>query len=362
VRCAQVALDAGFRVKFIWLGSGEPSDDPVASEIIIPAADSFWQRAVQLPRIARSARGLSPAGWHIHDFYMLPFARRFSKATGTRVVYDVHEYYARYYSEKLPLPGWARRLAYKAIDSYQARMAERIGGANLVAAEMAPAFDRLSVPIAVSPNLPLRRAFDETQVAEFDERRKRAIHTGSLSVQYGMYLLLDVANECNRRGLDVSFDLVEKFSSAEDRKAFAEYFSKIGSPSNVRVIPMVLAHEIPDLLAGYGIGLSMILDGGQNEIAIPTKLYEYALMGLFVIGTDRAAQSTMIKRHAIGTVRDQSDVAGFVGAIEAIVAESSDVGEEVLARAMDARDTLVWEAGPASELRRLFQGVFSAPA
>ena len=277
------------------------------------------------------------------------------------MVYDVHEYYARYYSEKLPLPDKWQRVVQRFLEWYQVRVVRKIGGANVVAEPMAPPYRRRGVPVSVSANLPMRAPYDAQPVTSFLARRHRAVHIGTLSESYGMHLLVNMAAEAHRRGLNVTFDLVEKFPNKVQEARFHELLASAGNPPNVRLVPVIPAHKIASFLSSYGIGLSTILSGGQNDIAIPTKLYEYALMGLVVVGTDRVAQRRFLNKWGVADLFADSDVVGMVDAIATQTVEAGDVTLRIQATAARAREQLFWEVGPANQLSELLSQVSAPP-
>ncbi|MDR0366094.1 MAG: glycosyltransferase, partial [Bifidobacteriaceae bacterium] len=126
IRCAQDALNAGFRVRFIWLGADDqPATDPAASEVILPKARSLRQRLGVIPKLAKIAAAEPADLWHIHDLYLLPSAKRWHRRTGRNVLYDVHEYYGLVYAERLGIGGAPGRWLNRAVNRYQVRAARR---------------------------------------------------------------------------------------------------------------------------------------------------------------------------------------------------------------------------------------------
>jgi glycosyltransferase involved in cell wall biosynthesis len=358
LRCAQAALNAGYRVKFFWLGEGNPSTDPSAAEEIFPRATSFAQRMLQLPKVALRAHKEQPLGWHIHDLYMLPIALAWRAMTKRLSVYDVHEFYSTYYASKIRAPRLLRNALATLIDAFQFWATNLVGGANVVAAEMSAGYRKRGIPVSVSPNLPLRKYYDASPVSAESRRYRKVIHTGTLSEPYGMKLIIDLAVECQLRGYDVCFDLIHRFPNANQEELFMSYLRGRNQPTNLRLIPAVDADKIASLLSSYGIGLSMISAEGQNDLAIPTKLYEYVLMGLSVVGTERKAQKNFLDHYGVGELRGDSDIEGLADAIGTLSKGESEMTARLRHAAISAREELFWENGPESDLRRLYAEVF----
>jgi glycosyltransferase involved in cell wall biosynthesis len=361
LRCAQVALDAGYRVEFIWLGEGKASTDVAVAEQVLPPARSFLGRIRSLPTISRSARRRDVTLWHIHDLYLLPLAWWWHRRHHRPVIYDVHEYYSIYYSEMLPLPSPARRWVRRLIDSLQVRITRKIGGANVVAEPMADLYHSRDVPVSITPNLPLAAPYRQVEIQPFESRRHRVVHTGTTSEGYGMRILIDVAAECARRNSNISFDLIRRFPNHNSELAFREHLERRGDPDNLNLIDPVSPHHMPALLRDYGIGMSTILDRGQNDLAIPSKLYEYAMMGIVLVGTDRRAQAAFAKRWCTSFLFDDGDVRGMADAIATIADEPIVDDQRLLSQAVAARAELAWEGESSHNLTALL-GRLTAPA
>ncbi|WP_457946036.1 hypothetical protein ACTAQI_11730 [Pseudarthrobacter sp. alpha12b] len=358
LRCAQAALRCGYRVKFFWLGEGKASTDSIAAEEIFSRASSFKQRLIQLPKVALRAHKENAQAWHIHDLYMLPIALVWATLTRGRVVYDVHEYYSSYYVSKISAPQPVKTFASKLIDNFQVWAAKRIGGANVVAMAMSVRYSEAGVPVSVSPNFPLRKSYDKAAVSNDVARFRRVIHTGTLSEPYGMKSIVDLAVLCEQRGYDVTIDLVRRFPNAHQEKLFVEYVNERGFPGNLRLIPAVTADKIPTLLSSYGIGLSMITKTGQNDLAVPTKLYEYALMGLAIVGTDRTAQKQFVEEYAVGKLCGEQDIEGLANAIYSFGRAEQEEIVKIEGAAALAKTKLFWDNGPETDVKRLLTEVF----
>ncbi|GAA4776850.1 hypothetical protein [Citricoccus nitrophenolicus] len=349
LRCTQVLLDAGFRVKFIWEGLGKPSADAVVSEELIAPSHSLRQRLIKLSGLTSKALHTNANNWHIHDFYMLPSAL-LASARGVRTIYDVHEYYPEYYASKLPMA--VRPAVRGAIAGFQSSVARIIGGVNVVSAAMTPEFDRKGIPTAITPNYPYRMLASKRDAAS----RSGAIHIGTLSETYGMEQLISIGEHLADQGSDISLDLIKKFPNKSTEQAFFARLNSSRASSVIRLIDPVRPTEIPSLLDGYAVGLSTILNAGQNDIAVPTKLYEYVLAGVTVIGTRRSAQQSFMENWGQAFLFEDEDTRGMAKAI--IDAHRETTKARSFQAAQEADGHLSWELGPAKSLTALAQIVF----
>jgi len=361
LRCAQAALDAGFRIHLLWLGEGEDiSTDTVVGESVFPSPRSAWARLRSVGQVSNIASELDGAIWHIHDYYFLGRARAWAKRTGRAVLYDVHEYYADYYSAKVPVPRALQRLVAKFIERYQVDAALKIGGANVVTEAMAVSFRSKGVPTTVSPNFPLLAQFDHLPEKPFAERWSHVLHIGTLTTVYGTQLLVELARRSEERQLPFSFSAIERFPSPAHREIFLELVAKAGNPKNLHLIPPRPVHDMPALLATAGFGLSLLAIDGQNEMAIPSKNYEYVMAGMVDVVSNRAAQRSFVQEHAVGVSVDGDDPDTILDRMLDAASDLEQRDAELREKAATARQNFTWEKavepGLKSILGRLLQG------
>ncbi|WP_411730615.1 hypothetical protein [Paeniglutamicibacter sp.] len=353
VRCAQVALDAGFRVHFLWLGRGESSLDPLAGETLFPEPQNATERIRMVPRIARRAAQLGGHMWHIHDFYFLGEAKRWRRKSGRAVLYDVHEYYGRYYAGKVPAPTIVQRLIAGAIERYQVRSAKKLGAANVVTEEMAVSFRAWGVPVSVSPNYPMLSQFGDLPSVTFSERRWRVLHIGTLSREYGTELLVQLAARSLQRELPFDFTVLARFPSPGHAQAFEELLARVGAPVNLKLVPTRPTHEMPGLLASAGFGLSLLALDGQNESAVPSKNYEHVMAGMVDVVTDRAAQRQFAESFAVHVSGHADDADAMLDQMIRLAEDASGTETELTEKAGSARNHFTWERAVEPGLRAM---------
>lgn len=355
LRCAQVALDRGFRIHFVWLGVGTPSSDPLVGESLLPVPTSSAERIRLTGAVAQVARELHGDAWHIHDFYMLPAAKRWRRRTARGVIYDVHEYYADYYSARVPGTSFVRRAVRHLIQEYELRSASELGAVNVVAEKMALPFRQRGIRTSVSPNLPLLAQFANDAPTPFGSRRHVVLHTGTLTRQYGTTLLLQLAKRSSERRLPFEFWVMERYPDELYRQAFLKEMNEAGPPPSLRLIPPRPTHEMPALIGSAGFGLSVLaVDDPQAEMAIPSKIYEYVIQGLVVAVSPAPAQVEFVDEFAVGLVVSQDDVDGALDKMRSLADKPEETEERLSAKQRDAQERFTWEAVCVPQLGALF--------
>lgn len=148
LRCAQSALNAGFDIHLIWLGgqAGSWRHHPRIRETRLERPRSTWRRICATWVVAARAWAADADAWHIHDYYLLPYAHRWAARTGRRVLYDVHEYYPEYYSRRSAFPVRLRPIAERAVSLTERRLASDFRGVNAVSESLAERFRAIGLP------------------------------------------------------------------------------------------------------------------------------------------------------------------------------------------------------------------------
>ncbi|MBT2485001.1 MULTISPECIES: glycosyltransferase [unclassified Microbacterium] len=302
-------------------------------------------------RVAQAAAALQGTMWHIHDFYFLKVAKRWRRRSGNPVLYDVHEYYASYYAEKLPAPRQVQDFIARLLERYQVRSAKALGAANVVTERMASPFRQAGVPVSVSPNYPMLSQFGELPSARFEDRRWTVLHIGTLSRVYGTELLVDLASRSADRSLPFNFWILGRYPSQEHQADFERLLDAAGRPGNVTILPTRPTHEMPELLGGAGFGLSLLMPDGQNEEAVPSKNYEHAMAGLVNVVTERQAQWKFSDENAVTVHGDRGSADSVLDQMLRLAEDAQQTDNELRSRAAAAKERFTWERAVEPGLR-----------
>jgi len=356
LRCLQSALDGGFDAHVLWLSddSMEASPHPRLRETRIPAKSSFAGRLLGIPRLYRRASKLSPAIWHVHDFYLLPAAYLLARRSHRPVVYDVHEYYPVYYSSKLRIPASMRRLVERTIAAFETSVTVRIGGANAISETLAARFKAAGAPAVSTPNYPLTEHAPDPPPSD-PTRFRRVVHTGSLTPEYGCDVLVAMAHRLVELDPSIQLLVVGRYPSEKARAHFQHTLRAGGTPANLTMVDPMPAHAVAQFLSTCGIGLSLLQDDGELPVSIPSKLFEYAKAGLAVVAGDLPASRQFIERHATGALVPPGDPEAFACAVAKLASEAEDAAPRAAEAARSATSSLSWERSCSPALQSLYE-------
>ncbi|MFI6226636.1 glycosyltransferase family 4 protein [Micromonospora echinospora] len=360
LRGAQALLDAGYDVHFVWLG-GEPGETAYherVRETRLRPARCLRDRLRAVPRIAELARRAEADLWVVHDLYLLPAARRWTRRTGRPIVYDVHEYHPEYYSHRLFPSGVTQQVTQRLVWGIERRLAADCAGINAVSAELAARFTGL--PAVATPNFP--QSSDFTHRPLTPDLLRKVVYAGGVNAYYGMETLVETARLLNRAAPDVELTIVPVFTSDQERHAFFAAIDRAGRPGNITVLDRIPPHRVAELLAGHGIGLSTLQDVGQAPLAIASKLYEYATVGLAVVASDLPATRRFLAGNAVAALVPPRRADRYAAAVLDLIGDAERVCAEVDRAAVRASGRLCWRTVCAPRIQALVKQALAAPA
>jgi glycosyltransferase involved in cell wall biosynthesis len=354
---------AGYTTTLIDLG-------PVGNRFQAPGDERI---TLVLPRLGRLSRVLATGkiawrAWrtradiyHFHDLWLLPAGVLVRLLRRRPVVYDVHEYYPETYAARVPVGGDLVRRAVATVEGVCTRI---LGHASVVYPEVAERLGRRGARTALTPNFPSVTSFRQPPEESLDGyagRLRRIVHTGGLHPGRGSRVLVDVAREIDRRGLDVSLTLVRFFPQGPYRRLFEEYLVAGGIPRCLEMHDLMHPDVLGQWLHQFGIGLSATQYLNPANNAEHTKHFEYALSGLTIVTSDLPRCRRFIEQLGHGHAVPVADPAAYVDAIERIVADPAANREKARRAAAYTAETMTWERSGGPALLELYAGAVRVP-
>ena len=301
---------AGYHVTLI-----APIDaDQVVEVIRIRAFPKFRSRLRRFVAGAffmyRMAKREQADVYHFHDPELIPTALLL-RASGSVVVYDIHEDVPKTISYKAYIPKWLRnpvQLAVKVVEEFASRMMSGIIAATT------PIADRFSAVRckAVVHNYPLLREF-----AAPSDRSERAT---------GNYIAYVGARVTHGRGatemvqamglLPPTVDTRLKIAGAFDPPQLPERLSGLSGWERIEMLGMLGRAEVSEMLRGARAGLVLLHPEPNYLNAQPVKLFEYMGAGIPVIASDFPVWRNVIETAGCGLLVNPLDPEAIACAIE----------------------------------------------
>lgn len=315
----QSLINSGVKIHFVcpWT-TAESINLPDLSLHIFPRVVSRITRPVLVP--IRVFRQLLPILKnvqliHFHDVDLLPWMTLISLLKP--VVYDIHENYA----EEMLVRDWVPRpLRYFLkifMDIWHIVFPKLIRNLVLVTPQQEREFSSTGLHTIVIHNYASLQLIRDVH-PDYSMRLDRIIFTGGNYLENGSMLLLEIAQGIKDRHINAELWITDWFASPQFKE---EFHREINSRNldNVRILPPVPSPQIMQLLNQATIGIAPNLRVRKQELAIPTKLFEYMAAALPIVTSDLPYQRMLVERHNIGLLANPESPDSFVLAIERLV-------------------------------------------
>lgn len=330
---------AGYDVALVQQGEG-PEERKGVKILAIPTYRSRLLRMTAgVARAVRHALRYRADVVHIHDLELV-WGGLLLKATGRRVIYDIHEDVAKDLDDKAYLPGWIIPVARAGVGIFE-RAAERIFDAQCAATRaIAARFKRGTTQLI--RNTPIVDELVVPTSKPFAERAPVAAYVGGLAAFNGGASMVEAI------GLfpDSSpIHLVMGGRFPDDR--FEAEVRGLAGWRKVDFRGWADRPQMAAILADARCGLVVYHPTPNVVESEPNKFFEYLTAGLPLIASDFPAWRTFVDEHRCGILVDPHDPRAIADAIAYLV----DHPEEAEAMGQRGRTVVLtdynWETDAA---------------
>lgn len=250
--------------------------------------------------------------FHCHDLNTLRVGVECKARTGARLVYDSHELQ----TERSRMTPKGKRAAIKA----EGGMLPNVDAMIVASPSWIPwntkLYGRLPEPTVTVINVPEPTEIDPTldlrEELGIDRDQTIVIYQGSIQENRGIEPGIDAVAMLE----DVTLTVV---GYGYHRPVLEDIVRARGLESKVLFFGPVPNDELISYSASADIGLANIVGTSVSyETSLPNKLFEYAMAGIPVIGSDSPEIGRIIDETGIGITCDPTDAEAIAAAIETI--------------------------------------------
>lgn len=255
---------------------------------------------------------------HAHDYHMIGVAvnaARLLRAQGheVKVLYDAHELVEGLSYPKEVIDGWlAEEGAYihqvDAVVGVSREQVERI--AERYGLSAVP-------PVVMNAPLPIETVDDGPTLSDVIEANHILVYHGNVAEERGVFTLVDALSHLDP-GVHVAFVAppgspvrLEIEQRAEDAR-LAE---------RVHVVDFVAPEALSRYLGSGSLAVIPYLHTGNNDIALPNKLFESIQAGLPILASDMRALARYVADTGVGSVFRAGDAADLASKVTTMLGD-----------------------------------------
>jgi glycosyltransferase involved in cell wall biosynthesis len=277
---------------------------------------------------------------HFHDLDLLPWMAILSLFK--KVVYDIHENYAEEMLVKEWVPRYCRVPLYYAVKWGQAILSRIIGNVVLVVPAQEREFAKSNVRRLTVYNYASLRFGKDTGM-DYLSRPDVVVFTGSGYESNGLLLLIEIARRLKAND-GIRFLVADRFCSPEFRSRVMELRSKYALDETVELFPNVPPAQLPSILERATIAIAPNLRVTKQELAIPTKLFEYMAASLPIVSSDLPYPKQLLTRWQNGILARPENPDEFVEAIRSLASDRQRAWRMGKAGNLAFQEHFSWEA------------------
>ncbi len=233
--------------------------------------------------------------------------RRFQ---GTKVVFDVHEFFADAFAERFnPLFRYPALKAYLGAERRLARRVDYVLGVNhLILNQLAGG--KLWPNMHTLPNYPVKNVWDYSceiphSIHPICEMEFDLIYIGGLTVDRGIFVLLESLALLRKEHSAIKVLIVGKFHNEDVEQTFYTKINTLNLNSMLYYQAWLPAEKIGVLLKRAKVGLWIFNPANKRMAnALPLKVLEYLSAGLPIITIKTEIMNALIKANHLGICTD----------------------------------------------------------
>lgn len=249
--------------------------------------------------------------------YAIPLAERIRARGGiVSVIYDAHEWVVGY-----DALGPARHAAAMGIEKELIGRVERvITVSDSIAELLRSTYDQPEMPAIVrntpeSPGAPVSGPSLRQRI-RLAPNPPLGVYSGSMGGGRDLELCVEALTMVP----DLTFAFVVRSPDVQRVRNLASYASELGVRDRVRFTRFVPQEQIVQYLKSADFGVIPFVRSPNNDVALPTKLSEYAVAGIPVVSSDVPALRNFIHTEGIGETYEVGDAADLARAMRRVLA------------------------------------------
>lgn len=356
---------AGWEVHLIAGASVQslPSDGLVRVQVL-PRKSSAWGRAPIQFRALRTSFRLQPDVLHFHSPELIPcmLAVKFLYPS-CKVVFDMHENVLALPETRNLGPPAVRRLLRLGL-LVLLRLAERTFDAIIIAEESyqrllrAPGVLVRNYPIVPSSS-PIRLPREKQRCGELPPQ---LVYFGSVSERRGLRIMLEAVGYLRDWGAAVRLDVLGPFAAGTDRDLALTFCADHHLDNWVFFSDGRVPHaEGLRRIAAADVGLCVLQPDPNYVASLPTKLFEYMMMGVPAVVSDFPLWRAIVQDADCGIAVDPTDPGAVARGVKSLLDDPerrTRMGENGRQAVLDKYN---WET-ESRRLLRLYENMGPSPS
>ncbi|MFZ5516357.1 MAG: glycosyltransferase family 4 protein [Candidatus Zhuqueibacterota bacterium] len=282
------------------------------------------RRPVNMFRALKRALAVKADIYQFHDPELLIIGMLLKVLTRAKIIYDVHEDIRKQTLGKSWIAPWLRRPVAFGLHALES-LGEQFFDAIIVAEDSyIPNFCRAPVVIY---NYPILKEYPHRQGASHGAN---LIYVGAITRMRGAFEMIAAVELLARRFPDVKLYLIGQFFPASLEREVKERIARAGLEKNIVITGRMNYTDMFGYLQNADIGLAVLHPDGNYIHSLPTKMFEYMMLGKPVVVSHFPLWEGIVREAGCGVVVDPlapEDIAEKVAVLITDEKRRNEMGE-----------------------------------
>ena len=312
---AKTLVQAGYDVTLIAQHDKDEIVDGIKI-IALPKVKNRAQRILGTLRVLKLAMKHKARIYHFHDPELLPIGLLLKTYTKSKVIYDVHEYYANTILFKNWIPKSFRKPVSRLSDLTEKLLTRRLSAVITVTEPMLERFKNYKIPsitVCNFPSLQIVPAIEKEINHGSETNHFSIIYTGRLSKTKGFTTILEAMKLVNEREPTATCAVLATMDNlAWLDEIHSEIMSTLYRRGALTFLGRVPHHKVFEYIKTSAIGWK---PGPLYQEGISTKTIEYMACSKPVIASDFPLTADIIREAQCGILVEPCDASAHASAI-----------------------------------------------
>ena len=315
---ARTLARAGFAVSVIALEDTTQSETDGARVISLPRPKNRLQRFWRSLRVLRLALAQPADLYAFHDPELLPVAVLLKLLRRRPVVYDVHEDVPAAIRGRTWLPSFLRLPVARLYRLLERLALPFIDGLTLADYAYARYYEGCrTLTVLNYPFLTYARLYEEHRPAP--RIRPVLIYTGNITALRGLFEMVRLAGRLKSSYPDLLLRLVGPVGEAHEARQARQLIAECEVEAQVEWVGLVSHHEVHCQILEADVGLALLHPDPNYVNSLPTKMFEYMLMGRPVVVSNFPMWQEIVEEAECGFAVDPLDLDAVEGVIRQLL-------------------------------------------
>lgn len=307
--------DGGFQVFFVAPNNKERNHKNI-TYISIPKHNPYLKRRFLMKKVFRIVREIKPSIVHIQDIELLPVLFKIKKRLPfVKTIYDVHEDYRSQMLTKLSIPVMFRKIASIYVSKLENKSNKAVDYIVCADPLTSDYFDKTKTSVIY--NYPKISDYKVDKMNKDIRLRSQydLIFPGSMRI-FTYKTIVDIVSICHTRGVNLSCCIISPFRIPGGKEEVISYIKSKGLPLSLfSLINPVPPTSVQDYLSKSKIGILPLPDTPKLQKNIPTKLFEYMIEYLPIVGSDLKPSRQFVTDGETGFLVKYDSIADYADKI-----------------------------------------------